>query len=124
VGLFGKESKCFHMELRVNVNLPAELQLMRKLKAYDTIQEHNQLTKVTRLPAEPFTLMGNIWGPKKNCSVNLRTSYDPFFYFIYMFRNYLGHYNPGDSPHAKRERSCVYLIITKTNCSNWFSKVF
>jgi len=44
------------------MNLPAELQLMRKLKAYDTIQEHNQLTKVTRLPAEPFTLMGNIWG--------------------------------------------------------------
>ena len=34
---------------------------MRKLKAYDIIQEHNQLTKVTKLPAEPLTLIGNIW---------------------------------------------------------------
>jgi hypothetical protein len=25
-----------------NGNLPVELQVMRKLKAYDTIQEHNQ----------------------------------------------------------------------------------
>jgi len=33
---------------------------MRKLKAYDIIQEHNQLTKVTKLPAEPLTLIGNI----------------------------------------------------------------
>jgi len=61
------------------VNLPAELHVMRKLKAYDTIQEHNQLTRVTRLPAEPFTLMGNICGQNKDNSVNLITSYDPFF---------------------------------------------
>ena len=40
--------------------LPAELQSIRKLKAYDTIQEPNQLTNVTRLPAEPFMFMGNI----------------------------------------------------------------
>ena len=51
---------------KLNDNIPAELQLMRKLKAYDIIQEHNQLTKVTRLPAEPFTLMGNIWKIKYN----------------------------------------------------------
>lgn len=46
--------------------MPVELQVMRKLKAYDTIQEHNQLTKVTKLPAEPFTLIGNIWKMKYN----------------------------------------------------------
>jgi len=34
---------CFLLEgSKVNGNLPAEFQLMRKLKAYDTIQEHNQ----------------------------------------------------------------------------------
>jgi len=38
------------------------------------------------------------------------------FCFIYVFRNYLRHYNPGDSPHAKREWSCIYLIISKNNC--------
>ena len=41
--------------------LPAELKSMRKLKANETIQEPNQLTRVTRLPAEPFTFIGNIW---------------------------------------------------------------
>lgn len=42
------------------VALPAEFQSIRKLKAYETIQEPNQLTNVTRLPAEPFMFMGNI----------------------------------------------------------------
>jgi hypothetical protein len=45
---------------RLKANIPVELHVMRKLKAYDIIQEHNQLTKVTKLPAEPFTLIGNI----------------------------------------------------------------
>ena len=31
-----------------------------KLKVYVTIQEHDQLAKVTRLPAEPLTFIGNI----------------------------------------------------------------
>ena len=39
---------------------PPELQSIRKLKAYDTIQEPNQLTNVTRLPVESFMFMGNI----------------------------------------------------------------
>ena len=38
---------------KTSVASPAELQSIRKLKAYDTIQEPNQLTNVTRLPAEP-----------------------------------------------------------------------
>jgi len=37
---------------------------MRKLKVYATIKEHVQLTKITKLPAVPFTLMGNIWKKK------------------------------------------------------------
>ena len=45
---------------KTSVASPAELQSIRKLKAYDTIQEPNQLTNVTRLPAEPFMFMGNI----------------------------------------------------------------
>lgn len=44
----------------LRVCLPSELQLTRKLKAYETIQEHDQLTKVTKLQAEPFALMENI----------------------------------------------------------------
>lgn len=39
---------------------PAEFQAMRKLKAYETIQEPNQLIKVTRLPADAFMFIGNI----------------------------------------------------------------
>jgi hypothetical protein len=46
--------------MKIKTNIPVELQVMRKLKAYDIIQEHNQLTKVTKLPAEPLTLIGNI----------------------------------------------------------------
>ncbi|KAK7856067.1 hypothetical protein CFP56_025449 [Quercus suber] len=45
---------------KTSLALPVELQSIRKLKAYDTIQEPNQLTNVTRLPAEPFMFMGNI----------------------------------------------------------------
>jgi len=53
---------------------------MRKLKAYDIIQEHNQLTKVTRLPAEPFTLMGNI------CKIKYTIHHaDVFLCFIFYF---------------------------------------
>lgn len=40
--------------------LPSELHFMRKLKAYEIIQVPNQLTTVTRLPAEPLIFMGNI----------------------------------------------------------------
>lgn len=32
---------------------------MRKLKVYETIQAPNQFTKTTKLPAVPFTCMGN-----------------------------------------------------------------
>ena len=38
---------------KISLALPAELQSIQKLKAFDTIQEPNQLTNVTRLPAEP-----------------------------------------------------------------------
>lgn len=40
--------------------LPDWLQDMRKLKVYDITQDPNQFIKVTRLPAAPFMLMGNI----------------------------------------------------------------
>ena len=40
---------------------PAEFQAMRKLKPYETIQEPNQLTRVTRLPADAFMFIGNIY---------------------------------------------------------------
>lgn len=40
---------------------PAELHCARKLNEYVMIQEPNQLTNVTRLPAKPFTFIGNIW---------------------------------------------------------------
>lgn len=51
------------MLLRLNnlLSSPDELQAMRKLKAYDITHEPNQFIKVTRLPAEPFMFMGNIW---------------------------------------------------------------
>lgn len=42
-------------------NVPAELHCDTKLNEYVTIQEPNQLTRVTRLPADPFTSIGNIW---------------------------------------------------------------
>lgn len=45
---------------KTSLALPVELQSIRKLKAYVTIQEPNQLTNVTRLPAEPFMFMGKI----------------------------------------------------------------
>ena len=45
--------------------LPAELHSIIKLKLYVTIQEHDQYTKDTRLPAEPLTWMGN------TCNTNL-----------------------------------------------------
>ena len=44
----------------VSKTLPAELHFIRKLNAKEIIQEPNQLTNVTRLPAEPFMFMGNI----------------------------------------------------------------
>ena len=51
-----------HIEkLRIVGFLPAELQFKRKLKLYETIQEPTQLTNVTKLPANPFTFIGNIW---------------------------------------------------------------
>ncbi|KAK7848370.1 hypothetical protein CFP56_005070 [Quercus suber] len=36
------------------------LHSIRKLEAYDIIQESNQLTNVTRLPVEPFMFVGHI----------------------------------------------------------------
>lgn len=44
----------------IDGQVPSELHSIRKLKEYETIQEPNQLTTVTRLPAKPLTLMGNI----------------------------------------------------------------
>ena len=41
-------------------NVPSELHSIRKLNEYETIQEPNQLTTVTMLPAKPLTLIGNI----------------------------------------------------------------
>ena len=45
--------------------LPAELHSIIKLKLYVIIQEHDQFTKDTRLPAEPLIWMGN------TCNTNL-----------------------------------------------------
>lgn len=44
--------------------LPNELHLIRKLKASETAQEPNQCTRVTKLPAAPFTFIGNIYNGK------------------------------------------------------------
>lgn len=41
--------------------LPAELQSIKKLKENEIIQDPNQLTSVTRLPADPFMFIGKIW---------------------------------------------------------------
>ncbi|WVY93252.1 hypothetical protein V8G54_032340 [Vigna mungo] len=50
-----------HKKLRMHVLcLPGELQLIRKLKVYETIQAPNQFNKTTKLPAVPFTFMGKI----------------------------------------------------------------
>lgn len=49
--------------LRKNVQSkqsPAVLHSKMKLNVYVTIQEHDQLTNVTKLPAEALTLTGNI----------------------------------------------------------------
>lgn len=53
---------------------------------------------------------------KKIIQYTLRTSYAPFFI---SYKNYLRHYHPWDSPHAKREWSCIYLIIAKIKCSKY-----
>jgi len=47
-------------EVRSEEGSPAELHSNKKLKVYETTQEQNQLTKLQRVPAEPFTFMGNI----------------------------------------------------------------
>jgi hypothetical protein len=47
-------------EVRSDEASPAELHLNKKLNVYETIQEQIQLTKLQRVPAEPFTFMGNI----------------------------------------------------------------
>lgn len=44
--------------------LPGELQLIRKLKVYETIQAPNHATKTTKLPAVPFTFIGNTCNKK------------------------------------------------------------
>lgn len=49
---------------RGQLNSPAELHCARKLNEYVTIQEPNQFTRVTRLPAKPFVFIGNIWNFK------------------------------------------------------------
>ena len=40
--------------------IPAELKSMKKLKENEIIQDPNQLTNDTRLPADPFMFIGNI----------------------------------------------------------------
>lgn len=63
-------------------NVPAKLHCARKLNEYVIIQEPNQLTTATRLPATPFTFIGNISDiitqgmppmPKENDPVKIKT---------------------------------------------------
>ena len=42
-------------EVRSDEASPAELHSNKKLKVYETIQEQIQLTKLQRVPTEPFT---------------------------------------------------------------------
>lgn len=44
--------------------LPGELQLIRKLKVYETTQAPSQFIKTTKLPAVPFTCIGKICNMK------------------------------------------------------------
>lgn len=61
----GQDSKHHELERRRGqLNSPAELHCARKLNEYVTIQEPNQFTRVTRLPAKPFVFIGNIWNFK------------------------------------------------------------
>lgn len=89
---------------------------MKKLKVYDIIQEPSQLTKVTRLPAEPFILIGNIWIQNHLIINHIIRGFSGLIYHLVIFSFsfimiiYLGHYNPWYSPHTQREGSCEYLI--------------
>ena len=55
--------------------LPGELQLIRKLKVYETTQDPSQFTKITKLPAVPLTCMGKICNVKTSIRTLLEFSY-------------------------------------------------
>ena len=66
--MFGGPIQPIPNELRIASNelcLPEELQLMKKLKVYETAQEPNQLTRVTVLPAIPLMFIGKIYSGRK-----------------------------------------------------------
>lgn len=52
--------------------LPGELQLIRKLKVYETTQAPSQFIKTTKLPAVPFTCIGKICNIKTCIRIFLR----------------------------------------------------
>lgn len=64
---------------------PAELHSIAKLNVYVIKKEHDQLIKVTRLPATAFTFIGNICQKKRKKDTNLPMS--PFYFknFLYDF---------------------------------------
>lgn len=55
--------------------LPVVLQLIKKLKVYETAQAPSQFTRTTRLPARPFICIGKICSQsrrlRKTCHCNL-----------------------------------------------------
>jgi len=92
-------------------NSPVELHSIIKLNEYVTIQEPDQLTKVTKLPAEAFTSRGNIYN---KISFNLFKLQNlirrcSLIKKIYV---YLWHYNPRYSWHAYCKSNTITLVAT------------
>ena len=56
----GKQRRTWWLYSRLVV-VPEELHSIEKLKMYVTIQEHKEVDKAIRLPAEPLMFIGNIW---------------------------------------------------------------
>ena len=79
---------------KTGLALPAKLQSIRKLKAYDIIQEPNQLTNVTRLPTEPFMFMGHIWDRNHSIqsTIVMREMQENYYLVLFMFARQLYFY--------------------------------
>jgi len=48
------------------------------LKAYETTHDPSQLTKVTRLPADPFMFIGKICMPRDECQTHHYYKYSKY----------------------------------------------
>lgn len=89
--------------------IPGLLQVMRKLKVRETTHDPNQFTRVTKLPAMPLMLMGNIYvkihehNEIRNRYAGVCTVEQPNPCIIRYIFIYLRHHNPWNCTHSQRE---------------------